>query len=412
MSDRASVFQTVYVGRETTAGSFVAPDRQLAALSIELTPGVTVQTFRPSGYVVHTVAATNYQQSDWQAEGIGTYNEITIPLRLLLGAPTTTGTAPVYEHEWLLNSSQSTAQNTYTVVVGDSTRNALTNYMLLQSLQLTATSQAGLQIQASGVARRWRDDCYRQFSVVNGTPTGGTWDLTIGTTNVTGLAYNITASALQTALTNAGIEATVTGGAFPGAALHVFFTDTPGAISVTDTFTPGGDVEVSRVPTATMADVVPIVGSHITHRSAGAYAGLSSASPLTRVFNWQFQFDNRAGVFAPMDASGTFAAHVETAPNARLTVQVGADSNGMAYFSNLTANTRLFWRLRADGSNIGTSSTPHRFEVDVSMLLSEVRLLRDADGIVQASFTGTLAHDPTWGRALRMYVRNGDATAL
>lgn len=412
MSDRPSVFQLVSVGREATHGAHAIPAQRLGALSIDLAAEPTVQTFRPSGFLVHTVAATNYEQASWSAEGIGTYNEITAPLRMLLGAPETTNPATgVFLHTFRLNSSASTPQQTYTAVAGDASRNAWTRYLLLTQAQMTATASEGLQLRAQGLARRFVDDGYRRLSVVGGPPTGGTWDLTVGSATASGLAYNATATAVQTALALAGVSATVLGGPFPATPLHVFFNVTPGAISVTDSFTPGGDVEVARDPNATLASLIPVVGAQITHRTALTYAGLASATDLTRVFSWQLSIDNRAGPIRPMDASGTFAGHVELAPTAKLTVQVGADATGMAMLQQLRSNERIFWRMRAVGGVIAGTSN-YTLEIDACMLLDEVRIIRDADGIVQASFGGTLAHDPTWGRALEIRVQNGDATAL
>lgn len=432
MTDRASVFLKPQIGREATPGTRVPPTRELGSMEIALSFDPTVQTFAPAGFLLNTVAATNYEQTRAQVRGVGDYRELVYLAEMLLShvSPTTPASGSLTrDWEWLLNSSSANDQAVWTALVGDDARRAaLASYLLMQELTLTANLQQGLQYTGSGVARKLEDDKTRHITITGGPATSGTWSLTIGAQTAASLARNVTAAALQTALEAlsnvAPGDIVCAGGPLGTAPIMLHFL--PGGafgdaaamptISAADTFD-AGDISISRLnPAATQLTPQPVVGAHISHYIASSYAGLPGTA-LTRLFNWQFKMGNRAGVIAPMRRAnaGTFDAHVETRPDATVTFSIGADDTGMAYLRTLRANDLIFYRQEAIGAAIETVAGPityyRTFIVDACLLLTKATPKNDSEGLVQIDFEGVIAHDPTWGRGLRWFLRN-ELTAL
>lgn len=433
MTDRATVFQKPQIGRESPAGTRVSPSRMLSSMEIALAFDPTVQTFAPAGFLLNTVAATNYEQTRAQLRGVGDYRELVYLAEMILGhvSPTTPASGSLTrDWEWLLNSSSPNDQAVWTALVGDdATRAALASYLLAQEVTLTASLDNGLQYTGAGVARKIEDDKTRHITITGGTPTSGTWSLTIGAQTASSLSRTITAAALQTALealSNVEVgDIVCVGGPLGTAPLMLHFL--PGgqygdaaampAISAADTFD-AGDIGITRLnPAATQLTPQPVVGAQISHYLASSYAGLTGATALTRLFNWQFKLGNRANVIKPMRRAnnGTFDAHVETRPDATVTFSIGADDTGMAYLRSLRANSLVFYRQEAIGAAIETVAGPityyRTFIVDACLLLTKVTPKNDSEGLVQVDFEGVIAHDPTWGRGLRWFLRN-ELTAL
>lgn len=101
----------------------------------------------------------------------------------------------------------------------------------------------------------------KQTLTITGTPTGGTFTLTFGADTTAGIAYNATASAVQTALEALATidpgDVTVTGGPLPGTPVVITFTGQYAGQAVTlltadDTNLTGGSTpEAAVVRTAT-----------------------------------------------------------------------------------------------------------------------------------------------------------------
>lgn len=89
-----------------------------------------------------------------------------------------------------------------------------------------------------------------QTVTVTGTPTGGTFTITVPGFGTTGsIAYNATAAQVQTALEGLlGVgKITVTGGPLPGTAVKLVFQDTQSPITTTNSFTGGSTPNTTLV---------------------------------------------------------------------------------------------------------------------------------------------------------------------
>ncbi len=121
MGEKASIFQTVQIGIETTPGTPVAANRKLLATS--LVPAVKVEgdTFRALGNKYPSFAVVNKEWSEASIEGKLTYNEILYLLSSFLSQPTPVQQGSTTAYKWTFISSTSAEDigKTMTVEQGD-----------------------------------------------------------------------------------------------------------------------------------------------------------------------------------------------------------------------------------------------------------------------------------------------------
>jgi len=121
MGEKASIFQTVQIGIETTAGTPVAANKKLLATS--LVPAVKVEgdAFRVIGNKYPSFAVINKEWSEASIEGRLTYNEILYLLSSLISQPTPVQQGGTTAYKWTFTSKTSAedAGKTLTVEQGD-----------------------------------------------------------------------------------------------------------------------------------------------------------------------------------------------------------------------------------------------------------------------------------------------------
>jgi len=122
MSEKASIFQTVQVGIETTPGTPVAASKKLLACSIVPSVKVEAEPFRAAGNKYSSLVSLNKEWTEAKLEGRLTYNEILYLLSSLLSKPTPTlqGTGT---YKWVFSSDTAgeDAGKSLTVEQGDAT---------------------------------------------------------------------------------------------------------------------------------------------------------------------------------------------------------------------------------------------------------------------------------------------------
>lgn len=120
MAERASVFQQVQIGVETTSGTGVAAGKLLQSMDIQPTADIGVDFFRPQGNKFPTVAATGKDLVTARVVGKPTYTELVYPLSGLLGAATITGPNGDGAYTWVFNPASAAADafKTFTVERG------------------------------------------------------------------------------------------------------------------------------------------------------------------------------------------------------------------------------------------------------------------------------------------------------
>ncbi len=121
MGEKASIFQTVQIGIETTPGTPVAAGKKLLATSIVPAVKTEGEAFRALGNKYPSFAVVNKEWSEASIEGKLTYNEILYLLSSLLSQPTPVqqGSTSAYQWTFTSNTSAEDAGNTFTVEQGD-----------------------------------------------------------------------------------------------------------------------------------------------------------------------------------------------------------------------------------------------------------------------------------------------------
>lgn len=122
MPERATIFQGVQVGVETTPGTSVPANKKLQSISIEPAIKAEVKTFRPMGSKFSTLAALGKEWSEAKVSGQPTYDELAFLLSSLVSyaAPSGAGTEKTWTFSPATNNPDTV--KTFTVEQGDSVR--------------------------------------------------------------------------------------------------------------------------------------------------------------------------------------------------------------------------------------------------------------------------------------------------
>lgn len=121
MGEKASIFQTVQIGIETTPGTPVAAGKKLLATSIIPSVKTEGDTFRALGNKYPSFAVVNKEWSEAKIEGKLTYNEVLYLLSSLLSQPSPVQQGVTTAYKWTFTSATSAedAGKTLTVEQGD-----------------------------------------------------------------------------------------------------------------------------------------------------------------------------------------------------------------------------------------------------------------------------------------------------
>jgi hypothetical protein len=122
MAERASIFQGVQIGVETTPGVPVAANKKLQSISIE--PGIKadVKTFRPMGNKFATLAALGKELVEAKISGQPTYDELTYLFASLVSYALPSGSGMEKTWTFAPASNNPDTVKTYTVEQGSSVR--------------------------------------------------------------------------------------------------------------------------------------------------------------------------------------------------------------------------------------------------------------------------------------------------
>lgn len=429
MAERGMVFEGAQFGVEglLTPGTPVQATKISAGMGFTVTPNPEVKNYTPKGFLFPTASVLIKEQTDLKVDGLLTYNEGVYPLASVLTNPviTTPGGATL-TRQWLysLLDNAPNSQRTLSMEFGKNDPRAwhVTN-ALLTELGLTFNRKDVVKMAAAGFAQAGADDKVRWLTIT-GTPTGGSFTITVGANTTAAIAWNAAAAAVQSALVaiasvGAG-NAICTGGPLPGTPVRILFTGAlnvatnptlPTPLTTTDSFT-GGTLPTSGLsrlsPSATQLDLLPVSPTTITVKAAATQAGLAAASALTRDFTYTWKLSGRDNPVYPLNAANGagFAATVEALPKGESTFDVAADDVGMGFLANLRQGNTLFVRVAATGPLIETGYY-HSLQIDTALKLLKVSEFKDVDGtLLGVTYTGEWCHDPTWGYATQVTIQN------
>lgn len=155
MTDRASIFELVQLGVETTPGTKVAATKKASAMQIAMGPRVDISQYRPSGNKFPTVSALNMEWSEGSISGPITYTEIVYLLSSVLKTVSPTGTTA---KTWAFSPAVDSAdtKKTYTIESGSSVRAHRFGYGLVTGLGLSF-DRSGCELSGSMLGQALED---------------------------------------------------------------------------------------------------------------------------------------------------------------------------------------------------------------------------------------------------------------
>ncbi len=440
MADRASIFQTVNVGVETTAGTAVLALKKLSSMSI--TPAIKgeVQQFRPAGTKYPTLTAQGKEWVEASVKGLLTYTEIVYALSgLLKAAAITTPGGGTNSRQWLFEPSSTTGDTTvktFTVEQGDAIRAHRFAYGLFNSLSLKF-DRSNVALTGSMLGQALVDNVAMSpnatytLTANASPPTAGTFTLTYSGQTTTGIAYNATPAAVQAALealSTGGVgnfrvwASTASGAGTLAVASNVYTVEFVGLLgaaaqTLTGTFsglTAAGSIAIAAGQTGqavTTIALVPVLPKQVSVYMADTQAGLASANALTRAVSGEWSLSDRFQMVWPLNAAQTsWAAHVEGEPKLTMSLVMEADADGMGLVTQLRNGATKWVRIKAVGDII-EGAIPYSFQIDQPIKITEAGDLSDADGLFGITWNGVGVHDGTWGKAISVTVVNA-LTAL
>jgi len=123
MAEKATIFQNVQIGVETTPGTVIAANKKLLSVSMVPQPKTETKPFRAAGNKYASFASLMKEWSEINISGEMTYNEIVYLFASLLhyAAPTQQGATAAYKWTFGSNTSAEDVGKTFTVEQGDAT---------------------------------------------------------------------------------------------------------------------------------------------------------------------------------------------------------------------------------------------------------------------------------------------------
>jgi hypothetical protein len=422
MAERAMVFENAGLGVEAlaTPGTAVQATKVVAGFSTTVTPNPTNKTFTPKGNKFPTANVPIKEQTDIKIDGLMTYNEGVYPMAGVLTDPViTTPGGGTLSRQWVFSMLDNApdSQRTYSMEFGTNAIRAFhVRNAIFTELGLTFNRKDVVKMAGTLLGQAGYDDKVRWLSYV-GTVTAGTFTITVGANTTTALAYNATASTIQTAvaaLASVGSgNVLITGGLLTAAPMRILFTGTLATasiptVSTTDTLT-GGTSLIGRLsPASTQLTLLPVSPVTVSLALATTQAGLGAAALLLRDFQYTWKLSGRDNPFFPMNPTfgAGFGGTVEATPKGEVTMDLAADDIGMANLANIRTGTTVFARVVATGPLI-EGAIFHSLQIDTAIGLTKISDFKDVDGtLLGNTYTGEWLHDPTWGFATKVTMIN------
>jgi hypothetical protein len=126
----------------------------------------------------------------------------------------------------------------------------------------------------------------------------------------------------------------------------------------------------------------PILPTHLNVYVNSSF-GTIGTTKLTRDFNAVWRCNDVANQVWPINsANASFVADVETVPTVEIELQAEADTQGMAFLTNIRAGTTVYVRLEAISTVLaGAASAFYKVWFDMAGKVKELPGFDDADGV-------------------------------
>lgn len=410
MADRSTVFERVQIGKETTPGVAVKPNRNLGSISLNPSFQIETKARKPKGSKWNRVVTTNKDWTEGDVEGDAVYDELPFVLASALGnvTPTTPGGATLARRwEFSVSTSNPDTPASFTLETGSELRAMRVAFATLTELGFEF-SREDATISGAFIGQKMTDDKVRYITIAG---SAGTFTITVGDQTTDAIAYNASTSTVLTELedlSNVAPGDVVVGGAAGAYILYFkgqFEKAKMPAISAVGT--DGATATITRMaPGATELELVPVTppSLQITRADSAADLGVDDEI-LTRAFNMTWGISSRWGPIWTINRDvESWAALAETDPEGTVEITVGADDQGMDMVNDLRENDTIFVRVSSIGPEIEPGFN-YELIIDTAISITDIGDMTDEDGVVATSFTGTFLHDPTWGKSNRVIVQ-------
>jgi hypothetical protein len=421
-----------YLARETTAGT-AETTGWFGLSAMRLRPGFDgeAEVVRGgSGKVVTSVMLTDIKGA-WNVEQFGAdFNHLGLVAASVFGLPTTTtpgGGTDSRQHVFAIDPDGEDSKRSYTAIFGDGYRGVRGVYGYFNSLGMDI-QRGELSFDTSFRSRKPEFGYVAPTSeiqtiTITGAPDGGTFTLTYAGQTTANIAYNASASAVQSALvalSNIGAEDVVcAGGPLPGTAVTVTFQ---GALAQTDValmtaddagLTGGTSPEVAVAQTLAGAEPTDLAQAPMPSNMWDVWIDDSWANLGTTQYGGAYvanvSFGDKFDEDAPLNSSIVsyegIVEKVEQDNTFELTLRFGATAENLADAFDI--GTLQFFRLGLEGAII-EGSIPYACTIDFAAIITSLGEIGTApNSAVQVlPMTLALAKDPTSGNYCELTLVN------
>lgn len=453
--ERATVFQTIKVAPETTPGT--APSsgyKKMSAFGLMPTIEATINPFRPAGQKYATVTTLNREHTTWALEGAPTFTEIVYPLSSVLteaeitAASGTTSAASGSRSmgadgtHWFFKPSADDADSpvSFTAYKGSVITADRSSYLRVGDFTFTVnrndTTLGGsamgraLVSSATDTSIHMPGNEVQQIAV---NATSGTYTLTYAGQTTASLDFDSTEAevlAALEALSNipaGSLRVEQTSAVSPAFTYLVEFGGSLGetnvaAITATDSLSGGtADVTITTVTAGaaiSTVSLVPIVPTQFCiYAFSSAQASISdttnetSTYQLTDVVEVILTISGRYGPYYTLDCTqSSYSTLIELPPTMQLSLKMQANSEGLAYLTQLRNGGTVFFRGKFVGATI-SSAEEYEFTFDFAGKITGTVPFADQDGVYAVTWTFDAVPELTNGGPLEIAVVN-NITAL
>lgn len=406
---KSSVFQRLQLAKEAVPGTRLAANRRMPNQMVQLNPMVDIKEYTGQGFKAPNVTILNKEWTAIACDGPATFDELTWYLASVFGLVSPTLADSAYTWNFTPSLSNPDTPATYTMEQGDQITGYRTGYGLLTDFDIAITRDE-VKNTAKGIGQQLDvgfnltniDEL--QTVTITGTPTGGSFALTVGGQTAT-VPYNSTAGAVKTlieALSSVGSgNSTVTGGPGPGTPWAITLTGTAAnqTITVDGTLLSGGSSPaIANVITggggAATVGNHPI-GANMIDLFIDPTFGAIGTTRVPRGYTAEFGITGRWGPDWILDTTySSFADYVELKPSFTLKMSMESNATSDAFVAQYRANTTKYVRFQATGPLIGVSSR-YLLQLDVPFRVKGNSGFKDLAGVWTADWDFTPMSDAT-----------------
>lgn len=430
MADRYTAQEVVQIGPETTLGTKVAATRLLSSLNLELASAAEFDTIASMGQEFDAGVAMRQEWATGAISGKPTYTELLYVLQNKFGAPVTAnlGGSPVaYSHTWTRTGLVWPTPKGWTVergVVNGGDPVDIFTYALINNLTLGFTRTAEQTIGGSMIARAIDADTYylsgnATYTLTAGAspPTAGTYTLTVGGQTTAAINWNATPAQVEAAIEllssvgtgNVNVTLTTLGPttAVANTVYTIEYIGALGQTAVTQTGTFTGLTASNTITSAagvagaalTALDNVPILAGHVDVYNDPTFGALGTTK-LLRDFIFDYESGDQLDMFWPLNSALTsFGGHTLNKADSAVTLTIGDDPTGRAFYDSMRTNTSNFMRLQATGPVISGANS-YRLRIDLHGKVYGPPAKSDTNGLSTLDIPMRIVRDATWAKAL------------